>query len=353
MKRFIIILLVLFCFMTSACGYDFKEDGLYAVIDTSKGDMVFRLEYEKAPTTVGNFVGLAEGTKEFTDLQTGAKIKRPFYDNLIFHRIIKGFMIQGGCPFGTGVGGPGYNFIDEFSPDLTHSSAGILSMANSGPNTNGSQFFITLGPAPHLNNVHTIFGKLVYGEDVLNKIGAVETEDQDRPVDDVKIDSITIKRVGQAAQAFNAEAAFAKNEEILKKRDAEQEATLLETLKKMKINEKDLIKTGSGLRYVVKRKGNGQKPAPGDTITAHYSGYYADGKRFDSSYERKIPFKTLIGVNRVIKGWDEAFLDMRTGEKRVLVIPYELGYGVQGRPPVIPSRATLIFEVELLQVKKF
>jgi peptidyl-prolyl cis-trans isomerase A (cyclophilin A) len=168
--------------------------GLYAVFTTSLGEMTVRLEEEKTPETVKNFVGLATGEKEYTDPKSGQKSNAPFYDGTVFHRIIKNFMIQGGDRLGKGTGGPGYRFKDEFHPSLRHSSAGILSMANAGPNTNGSQFFITLVPTPHLDNHHTVFGKLVKGDDVLAKLGAVATGPQDRPREDARLDSVKIIR---------------------------------------------------------------------------------------------------------------------------------------------------------------
>ena len=171
------------------------EPGIYAHFDTTEGAFTVRLFETEAPKTVANFVGLAEGTKEWKDPATGAPGKGPFYDGVIFHRIINGFMIQGGDRLGQGTGGPGYKFADEFHPSLRHSRAGILSMANSGPNTNGSQFFITLGPTPHLDNRHSVFGEVVKGLDVVKKIGAVATGRQDRPVTPVVMNRVTIERV--------------------------------------------------------------------------------------------------------------------------------------------------------------
>jgi peptidyl-prolyl cis-trans isomerase A (cyclophilin A) len=171
------------------------EPGVYAHFDTTEGRFTIQLFEKEAPQTVANFVGLAEGTKEWKDPVTGEKKKAPFYDGVVFHRIINGFMIQGGDPLGQGTGGPGYQFGDEFHPSLRHDRAGILSMANSGPNTNGSQFFITLGPTPHLDRRHSVFGAVVEGLDVVRKIGNVPTGRQDRPVSPVVMNKVTIERV--------------------------------------------------------------------------------------------------------------------------------------------------------------
>ena len=168
---------------------------LNAHFTTSEGRFTVRLFDEDAPKTVANFVELAEGTKEWTDPRTGQKVKRPLYDGLIFHRVIGGFMIQGGDPLGTGAGGPGYKFGDEFSPKLRHHKAGILSMANSGPNTNGSQFFITLAPTPWLDNKHSVFGEVVEGMEVVTKIAETPTSKPgDRPLKPITVQTITISR---------------------------------------------------------------------------------------------------------------------------------------------------------------
>jgi len=171
------------------------DPGTYAQFDTSEGSFTIRLFEKEAPKTVANFVALAEGTKEWQDPQSGQKKTEPFYNGVVFHRIIEGFMIQGGDRLGTGTGGPGYKFADEFHPSLRHKGPGILSMANSGPNTNGSQFFITLGPTPHLDNRHSVFGEVVSGLDVVSRIGHVPTGRADRPVKDIVIESVKIERV--------------------------------------------------------------------------------------------------------------------------------------------------------------
>jgi peptidyl-prolyl cis-trans isomerase A (cyclophilin A) len=172
-----------------------RPAGTYAIFETTQGNIVIKLLDKEAPKTVENFVGLAEGTKEFTNEKTGKKEKRPYYDGLIFHRVIPDFMIQGGCPHGSGMGGPGYKFADEFHPSLKHSKPGKLSMANSGPNTNGSQFFITVAATPWLDNKHTIFGEIVEGQDVANKISTLPRDGNDRPNNTVTINQVRIERV--------------------------------------------------------------------------------------------------------------------------------------------------------------
>ena len=313
------------------------KDGLYAKFITAKGDIICVLEFEKTPLTVANFVGLAEGTKELGG-GTGKQDTR-FYDNLTFHRVIPDFMIQGGCPLGTGTGGPGYTFPDEIDPTLKHSGPGILSMANAGPGTNGSQFFITHIATPWLDGKHTVFGHVVEGQDVVNKIQGND-----------KLKSVEIIRVGAKASAFQTDqAAFDALLASMDKRASEKELGAMEAqVKEIKQRWPEAITTPSGLQYIVTQKGTGtETPSAGTTVKAHYTGKLLDGTKFDSSLDRNEPISFPVGQGRVIKGWDEAFLTMTKGEKRVLIIPAALGYGPSGRGP-IPPNATLVFDVELV-----
>ena len=308
--------------------------GVYAVFDTSKGEITVELFYKKVPLTVTNFAGLAEGKKK-SNKPDGT----PFYDGLKFHRVIKDFMIQGGDPQGTGRGGPGYKFVDEFDPSLTHDGPGILSMANSGPNTNGSQFFITHKATPWLNNKHSVFGKVVSGQKVVD---AIEKDDV--------MKTVRILRIGKEAQAFKADQAqFEKLErvakEVVEKKEKEEAQKPALIIKEKWPNAK---KTPSGLMYEIKKEGTGPKPQKGQKVKAHYTGTLLNGKKFDSSRDRNKPFVFPVGMGRVIRGWDEAFLDMKKGERRILIIPSHLAYGDRGSPPRIPPKATLVFDVELI-----
>lgn len=329
------------------------EDGLYAVLHTSMGPIACRLHPEKVPVTVGNFVGLAEGTHPWKDPETGEMMTRPLYEGVIFHRVIKDFMVQCGDPLGNGRGGPGYQFMDEFDPTLRHDGPGVLSMANSGPGTNGSQFFITHKATPWLNDRHSVFGRVVYGQDVVDAMADVPLggPSQATPAEDIVLERVTIVRRGAEAEAFDAEAAFAKAAEIEAQREAEKRAAAEAFRKEVDTARAEATRTESGLMYVVLREGTGEKPVQGATISTHYTGYLEDGTKFDSSRDRGTPFVTPIGVGRVIGGWDEAFLDMRVGEQRRLIIPPELGYGERGYPNLIPPNATLVFDVELIDIQ--
>lgn len=309
------------------------QDGLYAKFNTNKGEILVALEYKKTPGTVGNFVALAEGQMENSAKPQG----RPYYDGLKFHRVISDFMIQGGCPQGTGTGNPGYKFDDEFHPELKHSGPGVLSMANAGPGTNGSQFFITHVETPWLDNNHTVFGQVVTGQEVVDAIAQGDT-----------IETLEIIRVGADAEAFNAIEAFRTFEGAREKRVAAEREAKRAELDKLA---QGFEETESGLRYQILQKGTGKQAEKGKTVSVHYKGQLADGTVFDSSYKRKQPLEFPVGVGQVIPGWDEGIQLLQVGDKARLVIPSDLGYGSRGAGGVIPPDATLIFDVELMGVK--
>jgi len=320
------------------------KNGLYAEMNTTKGKITLKLEFEKTPLTVANFVGLAEGTK-IANKPKGTK----FYDGLNFHRVIANFMIQGGCPQGTGTGGPGYKFADEIDPTLKHTGPGILSMANSGPATNGSQFFITHKATPWLDGKHTVFGQVV---------GPLDQKVVDAIAKGDKLNSVKIIRVGDKAKAFKGDEAHYKKIitdkeksktvkfEVRMKKEAEQIEKLIADLKKK--HKADVVTTKTGLRYIVVQMGKGNPPEKGTTISAHYTGTLADGTKFDSSRDRGTPLKFPVGTGRVIPGWDEALAEMKKGEQRILIIPHKLAYGERGAGGVIPPFATLVFDVALV-----
>jgi peptidylprolyl isomerase len=316
----------------SAAGADLPN-GLYAELTTSRGVILAALEFQQAPLTVANFVGLAEGSIAFQNRPAG----KPFYDGLTFHRVVPDFMIQGGDPQGNGSGGPGYRFADEIVPELRHDGPGVLSMANSGPNTNGSQFFITHLATPWLNRVHAVFGRVVRGQEVVN---AVRQGD--------RLERVRILRQGAAAQAFrvNPEAfERLKQDAPQRQKQAWARARQLD-LAEVQKRWPDAKVSSTGLRYKVLRAGSGESPAGGTTVTVHYTGRFLDDRVFDSSVQRGQPATFRIG--EVIAGWNEALLAMKKGEKRLLIIPPELGYGERGYPGAIPPYSFLVFEVELL-----
>ncbi|WP_242206317.1 peptidylprolyl isomerase [Aestuariivivens insulae] len=309
------------------------QDGLYAKFNTTKGEILVALEYQRTPGTVGNFVALAEGNLENAVKPQGT----PYYDGLKFHRVIPDFMIQGGCPQGTGTGNPGYKFDDEFHPDLKHDGPGVLSMANAGPGTNGSQFFITHVETPWLDNNHTVFGKVQTGQDVVDAIAQGDV-----------IETLEILRIGAEAEAFNAVEAFRTFEGAREKRIAEEKAKAEAEMEKLATG---FDKTDSGLRYQIIQNGDGVKAEKGKTVSVHYKGQLADGTVFDSSYKRNQPIDFALGVGQVIPGWDEGIGLLKVGDKARFVIPSHLAYGSAGAGGVIPPNATLIFDVELMGVK--
>ena len=309
------------------------ENGIYAKFNTSKGVITAKLTHDKTPGTVGNFVGLAEGNLENDFKPQG----NPYYDGFKFHRVIPDFMVQAGCPQGTGVGGPGYQFDDEFHPDLAHDKPGILSMANAGPGSNGSQFFITHTETAWLDNKHTVFGCVVEGQDVVDAIAQGDT-----------IDQLEILRVGDEAKNWNAIEAFRLFEGSRTQRIQEELKRKNEEIDSLS---KGFEKTSSGLRYQLIQKGSGKQPQKGQVVSVHYKGQLTDGTVFDSSYKRNQPIEFPIGTGQVIPGWDEGIALLKEGDKARFVIPSELAYGNQGAGGVIPPGATLIFDVELVGIQ--
>ena len=310
-------------------------EGLFARISTSQGDIIVRLEYEKTPITVTNFVALAEGRMDVTG-------GRPYYNGLTFHRVISNFMIQGGCPVGNGTGGPGYEFPDEIDPSLRHDGPGVLSMANAGPNTNGSQFFITHVETPWLDGAHSVFGSVVHGQNVVNAIRQGD-----------RINTITIVRNGTAANAFRADqAAF---------NDLVQNIGAADRVRAEAQRENDLAEiarlypntrsSSSGLLWVVERTGTGQRPSRGSTVSVNMKGKFLSGQYFDNSDLKGGARDFVIGTGSILTGLDEALMDMAAGERRTVIIPPELAYGARGIDNVIPPNSFLIFELEMVRVR--
>jgi peptidyl-prolyl cis-trans isomerase A (cyclophilin A) len=308
------------------------QEGIYARFTTSKGQILVQLTHDKTPGTVGNFVALAEGNLENSAKPQGT----PYYDGLKFHRVIADFMIQGGCPLGTGTGDPGYKFDDEFVSELKHDVPGVLSMANAGPGTNGSQFFITHTATPWLDGKHTVFGKVVEGQEVVDAIAQGDV-----------IETLTIERVGDAAQNWNAVEAFRVFENARAKREEEAKKAAQEALDKLAAG---FDQTDSGLRYKIIQKGSGAQAEKGKSVSVHYEGSLDNGQVFDSSYRRKDPITFTLGIGQVIQGWDEGIALLKEGDKARFVIPSYLGYGERGAGGVIPPNATLVFDVELVKV---
>jgi cyclophilin family peptidyl-prolyl cis-trans isomerase len=325
-------------------------DGIYAEFNTSKGNIICMLEYQKTPMTVGNFVGLAEG-----NFKVGDKVfSKPYYDGLIFHRVIKDFMIQGGCPKGDGTGDPGYKFYDEIVSELKHTGPGILSMANSGPGTNGSQFFITHKATPWLDGKHTIFGHVVKGQDVVDAIAQGD-----------KINSVRIVRKGDKATAFNAINEFEKVYGPLKAEDDKKNeayakiAAMTEDqykeymYKEVKKEFKKAKMTKSGLVYIMEKAGGKAKPVQGTKLSIHYVGTLrADGKKFDSSRDRNQPMAFVYKEQRMIPGFEEGIGLLGLGGKAKIFIPYFQAYGKGGRPGAIPPYSDLVFEIEVVMMEE-
>jgi cyclophilin family peptidyl-prolyl cis-trans isomerase len=367
MNKTICLLVAFVAISFSSCKDEHKnlKDGLYAEIETSRGTIIVELEYKKTPVTVANFITLAEGKNPFVTQDFRGK---PFYNELQFHRVIADFMIQTGDPLGNGSGDAGYKFIDEFT-DLKHDKPGILSMANSGPKTNSSQFFITHQETPWLDGKHSVFGHVVKGMEVVNAITQGDM-----------MNSITIIRKGEDVKKFDAVKVFSdyfkadlENEKKQKIIDAENKKMYDEKYKAVKIKKlsyfdelkKLATKTTSGLKFKITQKSNGEKPKEGTMININYAGFLEDGTLFDTSNpevakqcgkfdEQRamqkgytvLPYK--IGANNMIPGFIEGIKQMKFGEKAILFIPSQIGFGEQGAGDAIPPNANLIFEVEII-----
>lgn len=366
-KHIYLALLLIASLMSCNKKHSNLPDGLYAEIETNRGYILVELEYKKAPVTVANFITLAEGDNEFIVMDSLRG--KAFFNGLKFHRVIKDFVIQSGDPLGTGSGDTGYKFKDEFS-DLKFDKAGMLAMANNGPGTNSSQFFITRGETPWLDGLHTIFGRALQSDlEVVNKI---EQDDF--------IKNITIIRNGEDAKKFDAQKTFYdyfKEESAIQKKKIEAQqkakleyenkykATLTQKITSFKQLKEKSTKTSTGLRYIITKKGTGKKPNTGSTVYIHYAGFLEDGMLFDTSQEstakdfgkfipekaaahQYVPIPFQFGKkDGLIPGFIEGIEKLSFGDKATIFIPSYLGYGEAGAGDLIPPNANIIFEIEL------
>lgn len=365
-------LTVLFLFLTLAFAScqekypDLKEDGVYAEFITNKGTFVAKLKNKSAPLTVSNFVALAEGTNGMVDsLYKGKR----FYDGLSFHRVIKDFMIQGGDPKGDGTGNPGYSFPDEITDTIRFDKKGLLAMANSGPDTNGSQFFITLKETPWLNGRHTIFGEIVKGQDVVDSIGTMETETGDKPIEPIIIEKINIINKGDVKVPYFTEE-MGKLEKDKKEKEERVNKVAAAEAKELNALEAKADSLPSGLKIYFNKKGDGPQPKEGDKILMNYAGYLTDGHLFDSNIlENAEKFEIVDEMRKaagqyvpvptdyskdaqLIPGFREGLLNMKVGDEATIFIPSHLAYGKRGIPGVIPPDSKLIFQLEIVGIEE-
>ncbi|ETN96080.1 peptidylprolyl isomerase [Zhouia amylolytica] len=378
MKKINLLIVMLGLFVAS-CSSKYSElgDGLFADIQTTKGEIIVKLTYDKTPVTVANFVTLAEGTNPFvTDSIKGKK----YYDGVIFHRVIEDFMIQSGDPTGQGNGNPGYKFKDEFDKSLSHDKKGILSMANAGFGTNGSQFFITHKATKFLDaydergnikpcenprvSCHAVFGEVVKGLDVIDSIATTETNPQDRPLDSIVMNNIKIIRNGKEAKSFDAVQVFTDYFEEANKKAEEARKAAEDLAKEIEAQLPEAEETESGLKYIVLEKGTDEKPKEGDTVLVNYAGYFTDGLLFDTSWldvaekmnavqQSKLrrngyqPFPTALSLDaQLVAGFKEGLFLMNYGDKIRLFIPSHLAYGTTGSGP-IPPNTDLVFDLQI------
>ncbi|TXD93290.1 peptidylprolyl isomerase [Gillisia hiemivivida] len=374
MKRLSMLLVCAILLGLVSCKEDYPDlkDGLYAEFNTNKGSFIAELYYKATPTTVANFVSLAEGDSHKM-VDSTAKGKK-YYDGLIFHRVIKDFMIQGGDPTGTGSGDPGYRFPDEIVDTLSHTSKGTLSMANAGPGTNGSQFFITLAPTPWLDGKHTIFGEVMEGQAVVDSIGMVKTVASDKPEQDVVLESVKIIQKGKDAKDFKAAKTFESNLADAKVKEEEVEAARSEmkkenTSKFMALKE-EAKELESGIKIHYLEKGEDVKIPEGSMVMVNYAGYFEDGTLFDTSWQDVAeqngalniakrdqggyqPMPTKYGPDApMIPGFRDGIAAMNVGDRALVFIPSHLGYGERGAGGVIPPNTDLIFEIEIVEIQK-
>jgi len=372
--------LTLFVLLTAAAcqdKYPDLPDGLYAEFVTNKGTMVAKLEYEKTPVTVANFVALAEGNHPMVKEDYKGK---KYFNGLTFHRVMDQFMIQGGDPTATGMGEPGFKFPDEFHPDLKHDRPGILSMANSGPGTNGSQFFITEVPYPSLNNRHAVFGELVVGLEIQDSISNVKVGQGNKPVEDVVMTEVNIIRKGKAAKAFDAPKVFEEELPLIAQRQQEikdnQKKIAQEKAKEaqatfLKENENlegRVLNLPSGVSMIFTNESNGEKPATTDRVLIDCAGYFENGELFWTTWKEVAekngkldeqmvqqnayqPFTMPYNESAsLVAGFREAMLNMKVGDRARVFIPSFLGYGETGRG-MIPPNTNLIFDIEIAGIQ--
>lgn len=380
-----VLAITLIMSVTSCQNNEYPDlgDGLYGEIVTNKGTIVVKLTPEKTPVTVANFVALAEGNHPMiTDSLKG----KPFYNGILFHRVMNDFMIQAGDLTATGSGSPGYRFGDEFDESLKHDRPGILSMANPGPNSNGSQFFITEVPTPWLDNKHSVFGEVVVGLEIQDSISNVEVGPGNRPVSDVVIEQLNIIRQGFDARNFDAVQVWEKELPLLeeKRKKKEEEAQKLHEEQRKATEEKatnaaaeilpsfneykaKTTASSTGLLTYTITKGNGAQPTQGQSVTVYYEGYFTDGKLFDSNvreveerYGKLNPQKEERGMYnpmpmaispeaQIISGFKEGVASMSVGDKAFFYIPAHLAYGETGRGTIQPN-TDLIFIIELIEI---
>ena len=376
MRRLNFIALLSAMFVFFSCNSQKKAykdlgDGLFADIETTQGNIIVKLNYKETPVTVANFVTLAEGKNTFVKAEYKGK---PFYNGTIFHRVIKDFMIQGGDPTGTGMGEPGYRFEDEIVPTLRHDKKGTLSMANAGPATNGSQFFITQVPTPHLDGRHTVFGETVKGLEVIDAIANTKTVMNDKPEKDIKINKITIIANGKDAKNFNAVKVFEDYFKEINKREREREAktkaAAAKFLEEVKVQEPQAKALPSGVKIFKLVDGKGKQPNHTHQVMVNYAGYLKNGTLFDSNVKEieetygkynslreqqggyqafPMPYNTSA---QLIPGFRDALLTMKVGDKIRVFIPAALGYGERGAGDVIPPNSDLIFDIEITDIAK-